>query len=100
MKTKSGPTLKCYIHVITHASDACLKLLPTAGVDQWEVFQGVVISIHMNIMLVRDMKNDTYSSRFDAIFNSYIIITLHDYDNNINDKNENSFHHLYTYNIF
>ena len=86
--------IKMFSDVITHASDACLKLLPTAGVDQWEVFQGVVISIHMNIMMVRDMNNDTYISRFYAIFNSYIIITLHEYDNKINDKNDNSFHHL------
>ena len=45
-----------------HASDACLKHLPTAGVDQWEVFQGVVIAIHMNNKLSNDMKNQTYMS--------------------------------------
>ena len=54
-----------------HASDACLKHLPTAGVDQWEVFQGVVIPIHMNIRLVRDMIKVTYRSLSDAILYSY-----------------------------
>ena len=83
--------------VITHASDACLRHVPTACVSKWEAFLVLVYAIHMNIMLVRGMKNHTYMSWTFAIFNKYNIIKRHEYDYNINDKNENSVHHLYTW---